>query len=287
MKSILLPILFLIIAAWSQYALAADDGVQTMVINDATVLSNDMSVRPHVKYKLTLTSSFSGDVESIEENPHFEIFTHLGSVSPVLPSRKLEFLTAEGETIDSSLQYAMPFRDEHVYQDMFYSPDEAAYLRVHIASGDGVRLSVHNLMLEEAADESAVNVNPSFELGPMNYSGWKNIARGGKIITHKGTIVFDTKYGSRGQAFPLQGPGTYALSAEAESNGYNSCVQVHLFDAEGELLLKVSTREYGPARYFVPPPEAVTASLLVYSCLLEEVRLVRVGDENKINTLRE
>ncbi len=63
------------------------------------------------------------------------------------------------------------------------------------------------------------------------------------------------------------------------------CVQVHVFDAKGDILLKVSTRRYGLASYFVPPKEAVAASFLVYSCLLEEVRLVRVGDENAINTL--
>ena len=86
-------------------------------------------------------------------------------------------------------------------------------------------------------------------------------------------------------AFPLHGPGTYALSAKATGNGYNSCVQVHVFDTKGNMLLKVSTRRYGPPSYFVPPKEAVTASFLVYSCLLEEVRLVRVGDENVIDTL--
>jgi hypothetical protein len=92
----------------------------------------------------------------------------------------------------------------------------------------------------------------------------------------------NTKYGSRSLSFPLQGPGTYALSAKATGNGYNSCVQVHVFDAKGDILLKVSTRRYGLASYFVPPKEAVAASFLVYSCLLEEVRLVRVGDENAI-----
>lgn len=40
--------------------------------------------------------------------------------------------------------------------------------------------------------------------------------------------------------------------------------------------------------YFVPPPEAASGSLLMYSCLLEEVRLIRVGDEKAISSfLRE
>ena len=92
----------------------------------------------------------------------------------------------------------------------------------------------------------------------------------------------NTKYGSRSLSFPLQGPGTYALSAKATGNGYNSCVKADVFDAEGEKLMTAVVRRYDQTTYFVPPPEAVSASLLVYSCLLEEARLVRVGDENEI-----
>ena len=97
-----------------------------------------------------------------------------------------------------------------------------------------------------------------------------------------GKTIFDTKYGSRGTAFPLPGPGTYALSAKATGNGYNSCVKLDVFDREGKKIMTTVLRRYEQTNYFVPPPEAASASLLVYSCLLEEVRLVRVGDENAI-----
>ncbi len=45
-------------------------------------------------------------------------------------------------------------------------------------------------------------------------------------------------------------------------------------------------RRYEQTNYFVPPPEAVSASFPVYSCLLEEVRLVRVGHEEAIDTFQ-
>ena len=269
----------------SRARIAPVDGADATVIDDTADRFEDVRVRPDTKYTLSLDASFSGEVESIEENSRFEIFTRLGHISPVLPSRKLQFLNAAGQPLDSPLQHAMPFRERHSYIDVFYTPASAASLRLHVASGKGIQLSIHNLKVEETADEGAINTNPAFVLGPMNYSGWKNVSRGGQIIDRDGKTVFDTKYGSRSLSFPLQGPGTYALSAKARGNGYNSCVQVHVFDAKGTMLLKVSTRRYGPPSYFVPPKEAVTASFLVYSCLLEEVRLVRVGDENAIDTL--
>ena len=98
--------------------------------------------------------------------------------------------------------------------------------------------------------------------------------------------MLDTKYGSRGTVFPLPGRGTYALSAKASGNGYNSCVKVDIFDAQGKKLMSSVLRRYGETKHFVPPKEAASASFLVYSCLLEDVRLVRVGDERAIESLR-
>ena len=223
------------------------DGANAMVIDDTTVRFKDVSVRPNAKYTLSFQGSFSAEVESIEENLRFEIFTRLGQVSPVLPLRRLQFLDAAGQPLASSLQYAMPFRGQHRYTDVFYTPANAASLRLHVASGDGVALSLRGLKLDEAADEGAINVNPAFRLGPLNYSGWQRISAGGQIIELDGETVFDTRYGSRGMAFPLPGPGTYALSAKASGNGYNSCVQVHVFDAKGNMLLN---RIYSRGRFF-------------------------------------
>jgi hypothetical protein len=134
--------------------------------------------------------------------------------------------------------------------------------------------------------EAVLNVNPSFQLGPYNYSGWQNISAGGKLIEREGKTILDTKYGSTGQKIPLPGPGTYAFSARATGNGYNSVVIVRVYDAQGKELMRSSTRRYGPLQYFVPPKNAAYASFLVYSCLLEEVRLLRVGDERAIESLQ-
>ena len=267
-----------------QIRIAQQGGVNTLFIADSKARLKTVPVTPNTKYTLSFDGSFTGDVESIEENPRFEIFTRPGQRSPVLPSREIRFLDAAGKPIGQTLVFSMPFREKHTYADVFYTPPGAAGLRLDVASGKGVTCAMQNLKLTKTADEGAININPTFGLGAMNYSGWRNISAGGKIIRRDGKVVFDTKYGSRGMAFRLRTSGTYALSARAKGNGYNSCVILEVFDVEGKKLMRSVIRSYGRTNYFVLPKKAVSASLLVYSCLLEEVRLVRVGDDKSIDT---
>lgn len=265
----------------------AAEAAQAMQVTDATVQLQDVTVIPASPYRLTLVAAFTGDVESIEENPRFDIFHQLGQTSSRLPSREIRFYDAAGKPTGRPLTYALPYRKSHQYQDLFYTPDDAVTARIRLSPGKDIQLTLSQLALEPTSNDATLNLNPAFELGPDNYSGWQNIAAGGKFIQRDGKTILDTKYGSTGQRIPMQEPGTYAFSALATGNGYNSVVIVRVYDAEDKELMRSSTRRYGPRTYFVPPPEATYMSLLVYSCLLEEVRLVRVGDENAINALSE
>ncbi|QEG42595.1 hypothetical protein [Roseimaritima ulvae] len=263
---------------------AAGDAA-AMQLSDATVQLQDVTVLPARSYSLRLVAAFAGDAESIEENPRFEIFHQLGQTSLRLPSREIRFYDAAGKPTGRPLMYALPYRKTHQYQDLFYTPADAATARIRLSSGKDLQLTLSQLVLEPTDNDGTLNLNPAFELGPDNYSGWQNIAAGGKFIQREGKTILDTKYGSTGQRIPLQEPGTYAFSALATGNGYNSVVIVRVYDADDKELMRSSTRRYGPRTYFVPPPEAAYLSLLVYSCLLEEVRLVRVGDEDAINAV--
>jgi len=266
-----------------QVRIARLGGVNALVIADANVRLKTVPVISGTKYTLRFDGSFTGDVESIEDNPRFEVFTRPGRKSPVLPSREIRFLDAAGKATGRTLVFSMPFRGKRTYTDVFYTPPDAVALRLDIASGKGITWSVQNLTLVKTSDEGTININPAFALGTMNYSGWQNISAGGKIIKTNGKTVFDSKYGSRGTAFPLHTPGTYALSARGTGNGYNSCVILEVFDTAGKKIMRSRIRRYGQPNYFVLPKNAVTGSLLVYSCLLEEARLVRVGDEKSID----
>ena len=220
--------------------------LNALFIADTKVSFKPASVTPNTKYTLRFDGSFTGEVESMEDNPRFAVFAQPRQKSGVLPSREIQFLDVAGEPTGKPLIRSMPLRENHSYTDVFYTPPNAVALRLHIASGAGVTLAMRHLSLETTADENALNINPAFQLGPLNYSGWQNISAGGKIVTMEGKTVFDTKYGSRGTTFPVPGAGTYALSAKATANGYNSCVKVDLFDNEGKKLMTAVLRRYEP-----------------------------------------
>ncbi|YCM44624.1 hypothetical protein V2O64_01135 [Verrucomicrobiaceae bacterium 227] len=260
---------------------------RTLILKDTQIGFRPVSVTAGKAYQLSFEAFFTGDSESIEDNPRFDLFTLPFQLSPLLPSRQIQFLDQSGKPVGRSLKWAMPFREKQEYLDLFHVPPTAVSMKLVIGSGKQLSLSLRDLKLEQLpADSEALNLNPSFALGVFNYSGWQNIAQGGKLTKGDGKTIFDTKYGSRGSKFPLAGPGTYTLSAKATGNGFNSTAHVDIFDAEGKTLMRASVRDFEKPNYFVVPAGATSASLLVYSCLLEEVRLKRVGDEEAIEKFR-
>lgn len=247
----------------------------------------EVSVDPDKKYTLRFRARHEGG-ESVEENPRWDLFTAYGRVPAVVPQRELQFLDASKKPL-GSMASGMPFRKWQEYRDIFYPPAGAAFLRLQIASGKAVNaLYLDDVILEPAPDEGSINVNPVIgKYGLYNYSGWLTPSAGGKIIQlDDGRIVFDTKYGTSSPSFPLAEPGTYCLFARSQDNGYNSVVILSLLDESGKKIESVDLRRYGVPRYFVLPPGARRGSFLVYSNLLEELRLSRVGDAGEIKNLQ-
>lgn len=260
---------------------------RALILTDTHADFKPVYVTAGKAYQLSFAADFAGDVESIEDNPRFDLFTQPSEVTPRLPSRQIEFLDEGGKPVGRKLLSAMPFRERRDYIDLFHAPPTAVSMKLKITSGTGLSLTLRDMKVEEFRTASdALNINPTFALGSFNYSGWQNISAGGKLVERDGKTVFDTKYGSRGREFPLAGPGTYALSAKATGNGYNATAHVDIFDNAGKKLMRASVRHFGETNYFVVPPGATSASLLVYSCLLEEIRVKRVGDEGAIEAFR-
>ena len=135
---------------------ATVDGTRVLVAADATIRFRDATVKPATKYTLTLNASFQGDVESIEENPRFEVFNRLGKTSARLPSREIRFFDAAGKPAGKPLVFGMPFKNQHAYQDVFYTPRDAVSARIALSAGKDVRLIVANLKFEETDDEGAL-----------------------------------------------------------------------------------------------------------------------------------
>ena len=241
------------------------------------------------KYTLTLRARFDGG-EALEDNPRFDTFVTDGSKPPMLPHREIEFYDASRKRVRGrgSFASAMPLRAWQSYRDTFYPPMRAAFAKLIIRTPRaGLTCYVDDVKLEKTPDEGAINCNPvQGRYGLYDYSGWRRPASGGKIVRlDDGKIVFDTKYGTGGMTFPLSRGGTYALSAKRTGNGYNSVVIVHFLNGGLKKVGEVALRGSGP-RYFLLPDGVKRGAFLVYSNLLEEVRLNRIGDEKKINEVR-
>jgi len=258
--------------------------------NKAQARFKMVPVDGNTKYTLSFRGRFEGG-EPIEDNPRLDTFVTDGSKPPMLPHREMEFFDADRKRVRGrgAFASAMPFREWQSYRDTFYPPARAAFMRLTVRSPRaGLTFYMDNVKLVKTPDEGAINCNPVIgRHGLYDYSGWRRPAAGGKLVElEDGRVAFDTKYGTSGMTFPLSRSGTYSLAAKARGNGYNSGVIVHFLDGNGKKIGEVPLRGYKAPRYFILPPGVKRGAFLVYSNILEEVRLGRIGDEKKINEVR-
>lgn len=254
------------------------------ITDKTTVLFNPVEAAANTKYTLSFRGCFTGG-ESIEENPRLDIAVMPRRNLPILPYLEIEFLDAEKKKIGQPVGgHGMPFRQWQDYTDIFHTPATAAFIRLTVRSAPGITFFMDSVKLEKSPDEGAINVNPDFACGLHNYSGWSSLAVAAKmILTKEGKPAFDVKYGSSSANFPVSEPGTYQASSKFTGNGYNANIAVRFFDKDGKM---TGSFKVGDKNYFILPPGSVYGNFLVYSGVLEELRLIRVGDESKIEELR-
>lgn len=260
-------------------------GKSALSITDNTNVSfKPVEFSPNTKYTLSFRGCFTGG-ESIEENPRLDIAVMPRSRLAFLACHEIEFLDAEKKKIQQPvIAFNLPFRNWHDYVSIFYSPANAAFIRLTVRSAPGITFSMDCLKLEKTPDEGSINVNPDFKCGLYNYSGWSGLAAGAKmILTKEGKPAFDTKYGSTSTGFPVTEPGTYKTSAKFTGNGYNANIAVRFFDKDGKMTGSFGVRV---ENYFILPAGTVYGHFLAYSGVIEELRLIRIGDEKKIEELR-
>lgn len=254
------------------------------VTDKTTVLFKPVEIAANTKYTLSFRGCFTGG-ESIEENPRLDIAVMPRGNLQILPYHEIEFLDAERKKLQQSgIASGMPFRQWQDYIDIFHTPPNAAFIRLAVRSAPGVTFSMDSVKLEKTPDEGAINVNPDFKCGLHNYSGWSSLATAAKmILTKDGKPAFDTKYGSSSANFPASEPGAYQASAKFTGNGYNANIAARFYDGSGKM---TGSFRFGEKTHFILPPGSVYGNFLVYSGVLEELRLIRVGDESKIEEFR-
>jgi|GEM_PF-2332104 len=264
----------------NQVSLVKEAGLQgkqaLRLTDDSLAQFIDIPVKGATRYMLSLRARYEGS-ESVEENPHFEQLLVIGGRSRLVPSRELMFLDADRKRIGGSNNENMPFRNWFTYRDEFYTPREAAFLRLTVHSGiPEIVAYVDDVRLETVDNPVAINLNPVVAQGGLyNYSGWDRIAPGGRNLKlDDGRIVFDTKYGSAGKSFPLSKPGRYVVHTVATPAGYSPSIFLSFRGEDGKELNSIRIGGGKRTTRFELPAGTTHASFSSRSMLIEEIRLV-------------
>lgn len=246
---------------------------------NTTINFLDVPVKENTKYTLSMQARYEGG-EAIEENPLLDLFLQYGYRTDVVPQRDIIFVDADGKKL-SSLTTGMVFRQWRRYEDIFYTPANTAFIRLAVDLGqEEIVLLLDDINFGVTADEGTINCNPVWsKRGLHNYSGWSRLAPGGKLVEREdGKVIFDTQYTSIGQAFHLSQPGWYELTTVSTPKGYSPAIMLNMLDANNKPTGQVRVGGKGYVRGFVLPEGTTHAYFNIRSVLLEELRVVRVGD---------
>jgi hypothetical protein len=243
------------------------------------------------KYQFSFRAKQQG-AETLEENPRLsELIFNSRSF---LPWCRLKFYDADRQPLNAdSPSWSIPFGQWHEVKWVFYPPRHAAYMEFEIQTGSvkGTTVSLADPRLDPAPDEQAINVNPSFRYGPYNYSGWRAFNDIGRL--HKlddGATVLETGFSAYSETFPLNEPGTYRWQMKATSYAQRGGPAFLVFlDADGKEIGRIGDRISKPKKelisHFVLPKGVERGYFLIYHSVIEELRLTRVGCEEKYKEL--
>lgn len=276
MKKIMIKYLLAAIFAGVALTLSAQD---VKILKKNTVLL-EKPVQGDVKYHLTFSAAQSGR-ESIEENP--TLYRHIANASAgTYPVCRLVFLDEAGKKVSSDTRViTIPFAEMKQHDCVFYAPRKAVKVQVLFQIPKDLTLKVTAPELKEETAEKTVNINPKFDLGIYNYSGWSGFNDGSfrMVNDENGKTHFFSGFYAISSKYPLKDE-KYLLTWEG--NGYERgrvIVILLFYDAEGKKLHQLElprlNKKHPRAEYrFKRPENAAYIAFWVYHATLAEISLV-------------
>lgn len=162
------------------------------------------------------------------------------------------------------------------YVHVFYTPSNARTLTIRLRPRRHTTL-VSRVALAPADEDGAINANPDFRYGELNYCGWRP-QRDGRIYRRPdGKCVFNAGYGGSSPRFPLQPGKSYTATAHGEGGQ----VTLNYFDDQGR---KTSGRflmrpaQEGAQATFTPPDGTAAGGIVMYGgTVLESFKVEESG----------
>lgn len=254
----------------------------------------EVAVDANTRYRLSFHASTQSS-ETIEENPKLRDIAF--AARSFMPVSEIRFSGKDGKPIArGNQQFKLPYAQWQAYQWEFYPPADAVSMQWSINPSDKENtVTVADAKLTAVKDFETVNINPSFDMGPFNISGWTT---GMLLETSDNHVLFKADYYSTSFTFPLTEPGTYELSLNASSFGRYNALFLIFLDANGKEISRFGERPTRTRKewiantpepkqhtfYLTLPPGVSRGYFLVYQSLIYEIALKRVGDEASFAT---
>lgn len=255
---------------------------QGMMALPERVETRTLPIEAGKKYKLQMTAQVDGDFV-VEENDRAHIETLRSRQDIPRSTYEVRFQNSQGEDVPnlggrkSATTGFFLTKNAYPYVMVFYVPEGATSLKVTFLSKDRT-IHLSSLQLAEETEEKAVNINPDFRYGELNYCGWEPTQDGRLYKLSDGKLALNTGLASYSSFFPLTSQKTYRASIIGEGS---SNVSIDYFGKDGKLLVRDRPLGYpkpeGVQREFMAPEGTVMGRLAFpRPQMLREVRIEEV-----------
>ena len=246
------------------------------VVLDPTIKQIDLpleAVRPGVKYRVNIRARIDGDyVVELNDRAHIESVIRRGRYES-----NYRVMETQGETVSNRGGGFFLTKNWHTYVHVFYTSGVAETITVQF-SPNNKKTYIERIAILADDEGGAINQNPDFRYGELNYCGWRPSRDGRLYDTPEGKTVYRSGYYASSPTFPLKALRAYRAIASGSSGALN----INYYDSNGKsvgkrFLLRPSNKE--PATVEFTPPEGTTSgNIIVTGHLLTALKIEEVDE---------
>lgn len=241
---------------------------------DATVSSFELAtveVKPETKYRLVLRARVQGPL-TIEQNDraHIQAIQRRGRSESVY---NIEFQEPGLPKPSSGGGGFFLTREWYDYVHVFRTPAGVEKVTIQLTPRKHVT-QIARVSLVTDDEGGAINNNPDFRYGELNYCGWAPQRDGSILLRPDGKHVFRSGYGGSSPRFPLQEGRFYRMAGRGEGGS----LTIYYFDADNKsiasrFLLRFPEVAGEASAELTPPDGCVSASVTAYGALIESFKV--------------
>lgn len=231
-----------------------------------------LEVKPETKYRLTLRARVQGAF-TIEQNAraHIQAIQRRGRLESVYT---IEFQEPGMPKPSSGGGGFFLTRDWYDYVHVFRTPAGVQKVTIQLTPRKHVT-QIARVSLVADDEGGAINNNPDFRYGELNYCGWAPQRDGRILLRPDGKTVFRSGYGGSSSKFPLQEGRFYRMTGRGEGGS----LTIYYYDANNKsiasrFLLRFPEAAGEASTDLTPPEGCVSGSVTAYGALIESFKVV-------------